>query len=44
VQGSISQELAFQQEEKIFVTSTSDIFQDTLGALALGLQTLPSVC
>lgn len=26
------------------VTSTSDIFQDTIGALALGLQTLPSVC
>ena len=26
------------------ITSTSDIFQDTLGALALGLQTLPSVC
>jgi NitT/TauT family transport system permease protein len=25
-------------------TSTSDIFQGTLGALALGLQTLPSVC
>jgi NitT/TauT family transport system permease protein len=24
--------------------STSDFFQDTLGALALGLQTLPSVC
>lgn len=26
------------------VTSTSEIFQDTIGALALGLQTLPSVC
>jgi NitT/TauT family transport system permease protein len=26
------------------ITSTSDIFQDTIGALALGLQTLPSVC
>ncbi len=26
------------------ITSTSDIFQDTVGALALGLQTLPSVC
>ena len=26
------------------ITSTSDIFQDTFGALALGLQTLPSVC
>jgi len=26
------------------ITSTSDVFQDTLGALALGLQTLPSVC
>jgi NitT/TauT family transport system permease protein len=26
------------------LNSTSDLFQDTLGALALGLQTLPSVC
>jgi NitT/TauT family transport system permease protein len=26
------------------LTSTSNIFQDTIGALALGLQTLPSVC
>jgi NitT/TauT family transport system permease protein len=26
------------------ITSTSAIFQNTLGALALGLQTLPSVC
>jgi NitT/TauT family transport system permease protein len=26
------------------IVSTSDVFQDTLGALALGLQTLPSVC
>jgi NitT/TauT family transport system permease protein len=26
------------------ITSTSDIFQNTIGALALGLQTLPSVC
>jgi NitT/TauT family transport system permease protein len=26
------------------LTSTSDYFEDTLGALALGLQTLPSVC
>src|SRR5665811_1497587 len=26
------------------LTSTSDYFQDTVGALALGLQTLPSVC
>ena len=26
------------------LTSTSQFFQDTLGALALGLQTLPSVC
>jgi NitT/TauT family transport system permease protein len=26
------------------ITSTSDVFQDTIGALALGLQTLPSVC
>jgi NitT/TauT family transport system permease protein len=26
------------------LTSTSDYFQDTIGALALGLQTLPSVC
>ena len=26
------------------VTSTSQAFQDTIGALALGLQTLPSVC
>jgi NitT/TauT family transport system permease protein len=27
-----------------FLTSTSQFFEDTLGALALGLQTLPSVC
>src|SRR4029077_10408178 len=26
------------------LTSTSDYFEDTIGALALGLQTLPSVC
>jgi NitT/TauT family transport system permease protein len=26
------------------LTSTSQVFQDTIGALALGLQTLPSVC
>lgn len=26
------------------IVSTSDVFQDTIGALALGLQTLPSVC
>ncbi len=26
------------------ITSTSDYFHDTIGALALGLQTLPSVC
>jgi NitT/TauT family transport system permease protein len=26
------------------LTGTSDYFQDTIGALALGLQTLPSVC
>lgn len=26
------------------LTSTSDFFEDTIGALALGLQTLPSVC
>jgi NitT/TauT family transport system permease protein len=26
------------------LTSTSDYFEDTVGALALGLQTLPSVC
>jgi NitT/TauT family transport system permease protein len=26
------------------LTSTSDLLQDTIGALALGLQTLPSVC
>jgi NitT/TauT family transport system permease protein len=26
------------------LTSTSNLFQDTIGALALGLQTLPSVC
>lgn len=26
------------------ITSTSTIFRDTIGALALGLQTLPSVC
>jgi NitT/TauT family transport system permease protein len=26
------------------LTSTSDYFQDTIGSLALGLQTLPSVC
>ena len=26
------------------MTSTSQFFQDTIGALALGLQTLPSVC
>src|SRR4051794_23094596 len=27
-----------------FLTSTSQFFEDTLGVLALGLQTLPSVC
>ncbi|MFZ0056367.1 MAG: ABC transporter permease, partial [Pseudolabrys sp.] len=26
------------------LTSTSDFFEDTIGAPALGLQTLPSVC
>jgi NitT/TauT family transport system permease protein len=26
------------------LTSTSEVFQDTLGSMALGLQTLPSVC
>ena len=26
------------------LTSTSEYFEDTIGALALGLQTLPSVC
>src|ERR1700756_4312807 len=26
------------------IISTSEAFQDTIGALALGLQTLPSVC
>lgn len=26
------------------LTSTSDFFEDTIGAMALGLQTLPSVC
>ena len=26
------------------LTSTSQIFEDTIGALALGFQTLPSVC
>ena len=26
------------------LTSTSDYFEDTIGSLALGLQTLPSVC